>query len=181
MRVRLVFSMLAVAASLACSAQAQCKYDPIGSFFTDFQRNNLWPEPFVCPDRMAVRAPFEVMVRNGWIQQNMLGEHHFNNTDSSLNESGRLKLQWILTEAPPQHRTVYVRRGVTPEATVARIAAVRQAAAQLAGPSSMPEVVETTISPAGWPASRVDAIDRAFQQSTPAPRLSTNKSETSPK
>jgi hypothetical protein len=41
-----------------------------------YQRNHQWPWPYYCPDREAVRQPFEAMVANGWRRQNLLGPHH---------------------------------------------------------------------------------------------------------
>ena len=96
----------------------------------DVKRRQCWPDPFLCPDRAAVRAPFCAMVANGWRRQNMLGEFHFDPQSGQLTEAGRLKVQWILTACPEQHRLIYVHAAGTREETAARVAAVQQ----LAGP-----------------------------------------------
>lgn len=145
---------------------------PFQSMSVDFHRNNCWPEPFLYPDRAAVRAPFAVMVANGWRKQNMLADYHFDGTGLALNEAGKRKVQWVLTEAPEQHRTIFVHRAESPEKTSARVAAVQQLAASFMPAGQAPLIVETTVSPAGWPADRVDTIGRKFQSSTPEPRLS---------
>jgi hypothetical protein len=56
------------------------------------QENALWPWPYICPDRMAVRQPFEMMVCNGWRRQNLLGSHHFDPETNKLNTAGELQV-----------------------------------------------------------------------------------------
>ena len=70
------------------------------------------------------------MVANGWRRQNLLGEFHFEPQSGQLTEAGRLKVQWILTACPEQHRLIYVHTAGTREETAARVAAVQQLAAQ---------------------------------------------------
>ncbi|MGH7139833.1 MAG: hypothetical protein ACREHD_29185, partial [Pirellulales bacterium] len=71
-------------------------------------RNRCWPAPFLEPDRMAARAPFAVMINNGWRTQNTLGDDHFDTDTGLLNEAGELKVREILAYSPPEHRTVFV-------------------------------------------------------------------------
>lgn len=141
------------------------------SVVRDWKRNNCWPEPFFCPDRGHVRAPFVAMVDNGWQRQNLLGAFHFEADSGILNPAGEEKLRWILTEVPEHHRTVYVSRGAGPDETAARMASVEKSASQIVREGPIPAIVETSISSGGWPAERVDVINRKFQESTPAPRL----------
>ena len=110
------------------------------------------------------------MVANGWQRQNMLGEYHFESGTGQLTEAGALKVRWILTAGPQQHRIVYVHRAGTDEETTARMAAVFRLASQTT-PKDLPSVLPTSISDQGWPADRVDLIGRKFQASTPPPRL----------
>jgi len=137
----------------------------------DTKRRNCWPEPFLRPDRHAVRAPLAVMVSNGWRRQNLLADHHFIDQGGKLTEAGRMKIRWILTEAPLQHRTIYVHRADDPQITAARIDNVQQLAAQLVPEGALPLVLETSIPVRGWPAARADMIGRKFEASTPEPRL----------
>ncbi len=164
-----ILSTVTLTAVLAVSASAQ-KPGPIASVGKDSARNNCWPDPFVCPDRAAVRAPFVLMVQNGWRRQNLLAEHHFVDGQTELNEAGRIKVRWIVTEAPLQHRTIYVRRGDSLEVTAGRVASVQQWTSQVA-PGQFAMIEETSISAVGWPGERVDALERKFQSSTPDPKL----------
>jgi hypothetical protein len=141
------------------------------SVVRDTKRRNCWPEPFNCPDRQAVRAPFAIMVNNGWRRQNMLGEFHFEPTTGQLTEAGKLKIRWIVYEAPEQHRSIYVHIAKTTEETAARMEAVNLLVSTLVPQGEMPQIMQTAIADDGAPADRVDMIGRKYQSSTPVPRL----------
>src|SRR5690606_31767834 len=78
------------------------------------QINRAWPYPHVCPDREWAMAPFETMVQNGWRRQNLLGAHHFDEETRRLTPAGELKVQWTMTQTPPQYRQIYVERSINP-------------------------------------------------------------------
>jgi hypothetical protein len=140
------------------------------SIVVDTKRRQCWPAPFDGPDRATVRAPLATMVANGWRKQNLLGDYHFEAGTGQMTEAGRLKVRWILTSAPQQHRQIYVHVADSSEETSARIAAVRQLAAQIA-PHELAPVMPTAIPDDGWPADRVDLIGRKYQSIIPAPKL----------
>jgi hypothetical protein len=158
--------------SLGCASQVSA--DLISSFFNsiakDVKRRQCWPAPFAAADRVAVRAPFALMVNNGWRRQNMLGEFHFEQGTGQLTEAGRLRVRWILTAGPEQHRLIYVHTADNDSETSARMAAVQQLASQIS-PYRLPPVQATSIPDEGWPASQVDAIDRKYMSTQPTPRL----------
>lgn len=141
------------------------------SVVRDWKRNNCWPEPFVCPDRGFARAPYVAMVNNGWRRQNLLSGFHFEADTGKLNPAGEEKLRWILNEAPEQHRSVYVSRGMNSQETANRMASVEKAATQIAPDGPIAPIIESNLSPGGWPADRVDVINRKFHDSTPEPRV----------
>jgi hypothetical protein len=143
------------------------------SVVTDFKRNNCWPEPFVCPDRVAVRAPFHVMVNNGWQLQNTISDHYFDEATGELTVAGQNKVYWILNHAPKHHRVVYVQMSREPDITAHRLQTVQAIAAAYA-PAGTLAVVEPTINePPGWTAERVGYVSQAFAASAPAPTLPT--------
>jgi hypothetical protein len=155
---------------LACVVPAEAE-DFFQGIARDVKRRNCWPEPFTGPDRQATREPFAIIVANGWQQQNLVSGYHFQG-EGQLNEAGRLKVQWVLNEAPEQHRVIFVRRGANPQETAARIAAVQQCLAQSSYPGDPPvPILESRRSDDGWPADRVDAVGRKFQAATPDPKL----------
>jgi hypothetical protein len=136
----------------------------------DIVRNQCWPKPFVCADREAVRAPFMIQVANGWERQNMLSEYHFEPGTGELTEAGRLKVQWILLDAPQQHRVVFVHRSVDRAETAARMQQVMQYACRVV-PDAAPAVLETSMPDYGTPAQRIDLIGRKYQSAIPEPKL----------
>jgi hypothetical protein len=145
--------------------------DCLQSIPRDIKRRQCWPQPFDAPDRAAVRAPFATMVANGWRKQNLLGDYYFEPNTGKLNEAGSLKVRWIITEGPEQHRIIYVRVADSEEATAARIAVVQEQVARIAAKGSLVPVLPTTISDEGWPADEVETIARTYRKSTPVPRL----------
>jgi hypothetical protein len=135
-----------------------------------YRQNVLWPWPYVCPDRIAVREPFCVMVNNGWRRQNLLGPHHFKSS-TQLTTAGELRVHWIMTQAPPDRRTIYVERAIEPEVTAERLAAVRDYAARVVTDGQPAQVTETHLVSEGRPAAVVDATNVRFQESMPPPVL----------
>lgn len=141
------------------------------NFVAVTQRNNAWPEAFTPIDRTAARAPFVGCVAAGWRTQNTLADYHFEEDTGALKESGLIKVKKIMTEAPPEFRTIFVLRADAAQVTAARIGSVQEAAARFAVPGDHPRVGETYVAPRGAPAYYVVDIDRSFRESTPDPRL----------
>jgi len=140
-------------------------------FRDGFHKNHQWPKPFVYQDREAAIAPFEVMIHNGWKQQTMICDYHFQPDSARLTPSGESKLRWILRQAPEEHRTIYVQETASRKLTVARIDAVQQLAARQLPAGQLPAVVTTNTPADGTPAEEVDAVMRGYSKSAPAPRL----------
>lgn len=162
------FSLVALGCSTQVSAEILCA--AASSIARDIKRRQCWPEPFIHADRAATRSPFALQVANGWRRQNMLGDFHFEPSTGQLTEAGRLRVRWILTVCPSQHRLIYVHAAENAEETAARMAAVHQAMAQITPNSTVP-VMSTVLPDDGWPADQVDIIERKFRATMPAPRL----------
>lgn len=167
------------AAVLALGPAAPSKGFWLDSFFdhvhTGYKVNRRWPSPYICPDRAAVRAPFDVMVRNGWRRQNLMGSHHFNSEATELTRSGQLKVRWIMTQAPPQYRQVFVERSLDRSITDQRMSTVRafteQVAEQLALDQGPAPVSETQLVSEGRPAATVDYVNTQFRENMRVPEL----------
>lgn len=140
-------------------------------FHLDWQRMHSWPEPFDHADRELVRVPLIQMTDNGWRIQNTLGSHLFSSDENTLNQAGVLKLRWIVTQAPPHRRSVFVLRGLTPEATLTRVEQVQEQVARIIPDGSRPEVLLTDTIPTGGSGDYFDTVDQQRKQSIPAPRL----------
>ena len=136
-----------------------------------YRQNAQWPWPYVCPDRMAAREPFSIMVQNGWRRQNLLGAHHFTADGERLTTAGELKVRWILTQAPASFRDIFVERAINPQITAHRVVAARQYGQKVAIDGRTPVVEETYLMCEGRPASVVDQVNVRFQESMPPPVL----------
>jgi uncharacterized membrane protein YgcG len=109
------------------------------------RRSESWPEPFVLPDREAVRTPFRIMADNGWKQQNTMNEGFFDRETNELTVAGRAKLQRMLNELPPHRRQVYVLEGPTPQATTVRVTSVCKYLGELVPGQPLWPVMTTTV------------------------------------
>jgi hypothetical protein len=170
------FTLIASAAWLlllaaAPSAHAVWLDDTAHYIRRGYHRNEVWPWPFVCPDRVAVREPFCMMIDNGWRRQNLLGPHHFQPETNKLTVAGELRVRWIMTQAPPNRRSIFVERSLEPEITAERIAVARDYAAQVALEGQVPQVFDTHLQSEGRPASVVDGTNVRFYESLPPPML----------
>lgn len=165
---RTIFAAVAVALVIL---PAQAEAELFKRVKRDFNRNNCWPAPFLAPDRMAVRAPFAVMINNGWRTQNTLSDEHFDAETGLLNEAGELKVRDILSYSPPEHRTVFVLQARYDDMTAARNRSVSELLSRINGFSEGPAIAGTNIRPRGWPAENVSAIGTRFNATAPDPRL----------
>ncbi len=173
---RLLMLTLVAFTALAAVSQVQAQR-PSGwdSFWhhsgVSFKRMNHYPEPFIYADRDAAREPFRIMVQNGWQLQNTLGAHYFHPETQELTRAGELKVHTIVTQSPPQHRTVYVLRGNNEDVTSIRVDSVQQMVARAIPSGAMPAVVETGHELRGTPGEYVDSTYRNAQSGRPAPVL----------
>lgn len=138
---------------------------------TGYHRNEQWPWPYFCPDRDAVRQPFDAMIANGWRRQNLLGPHHFDAEKGTLTTAGELKVHWIMTQAPPERRSIFVERSLDPAVTEQRVEAARDYASRVATDGRTPQVSDTHLISEGRPAAAVDATYVRFNESMMPPVL----------
>jgi len=141
------------------------------NYWTDWHRNNAWMEPFVYPDRASVCNFNQLQIAKGWQLQNTLGDPHFEADNGRLSPTGMSKLRWILTQNPAQVRNVFVQRGLSDDVTTKRLAAVQQAAAEIArGPFADVLVSDTPIPTRSseWAVSN-NAWLTSYMQSIPHP------------
>jgi hypothetical protein len=169
-------SLLAVVAVFVTSAFVQSAdavwiEDSYHNIKRGYHRNVAWPWPYICPDRIAVREPFNLMVNNGWRRQNLLGPHHFKPETNQLTTAGELRVHWIMTQAPEERRSIFVERAGDPEVTAQRLAVVREYAAQVALDAQPPQTLETHLVSEGRPAAVVDATNVRFYESMRPPVL----------
>ncbi len=135
------------------------------------QENDVWPKQYLAADRANTQAPFNVMIQNGWRRQNLLGPHHFNHDCTALTDAGKLRVQWILTQPPAQHRQVFIERSLSDEITQARIAAATEFASTVIRDGSEPSIMDSHIMSTGRPATIVNYVNTTFRDNMPTPSL----------
>ena len=149
-----------------------CGYNGAGEACrAGYYANVNWPKSYIPSSRRAVCQTYTAMIQNGWRRQNLLGHYHFDSNTNELTEAGKLKVNWILSQAPVDHRSVFVQRGVNEEQTAARIAAVHGNAANMSPAIGPIDVNDTHIVTEGHPAGAVDHTFVSFRENQPLPVL----------
>jgi len=136
-----------------------------------YDANVDWPKHFVPPARRAVCDTYAVMIENGWRRQNLIGNYHFDQDSNELTQAGKLKVRWILTQAPVERRNVFVERGMSQAETANRIASVQDWASSVHTDHGMVSVSDTHIVSEGHSAHVVDSIFVGFHEHRHAPKL----------
>jgi len=140
-------------------------------FWRDYDRNNCWPQPFVHVDRAAALQPWAMMEAKGWQRQNLLGAHHFVPNSAELSPAGKLKVEWILTQAPANRRVIFIERSAGGPLTAGRIETLHRVANDLSLPGQPVAIFESRMMTEGWPAEAVDRTNVRFLESRPTPAL----------
>jgi uncharacterized membrane protein YgcG len=137
----------------------------------DWHRNNMWPQPFIVADRIAVCEPFAIQMNNGWRLQNTIGDAYFDPNSQELTVAGQTKVKWIVQQAPISRRTVFVLVNEDQEATKTRVSSVQQAVGRftIKGPPAEVQLTDRDIT--GGSGEYYDSVDRALKGSVPVPRL----------
>lgn len=158
--VLLVFVTVHSVSHAQCASGRNCGYEQsIGQRFCAVSNvNQQWPKIYIPKARNSVYSAYDAMISNGWRRQNLLGTYHFKDQSNELTQAGKLKVDWILTQAPVQHRNVFVQRGVTELNTTARIASVQEYATNLDSRLGPVHVNDTHIVAEGHRASSVDRV-----------------------
>lgn len=162
-----------------CGNQRCCYGSPSEAFHAAYCANVNWPKLYIPAARSSVCQTYNAMINNGWRRQNLLGDYHFNPDTNELTDAGKLKVNWILTQAPAHRRNVYVQRGFSEEQTAERIAAVQSNAAGKSPAIGPVNVNDTHIVAEGNLASTVDSVFVGYQSNRPAPVLPSSSSSAS--
>jgi hypothetical protein len=141
------------------------------AFHAGYHMNVDWPKLYIPAARQSVNSVYASMVNNGWRRQNLLGDYHFSPDTNELTRAGEMKVKWILTQAPPQHRTIYVQRGEDESQTAARIASIQVSGENLSPSVGLVQVNDTHLVAEGHPAMVVDSMFVSFQTNRPPPVL----------
>jgi len=166
--------VLGTASSISFAQQScrQCQPPSLGQkFCAGYDANVYWPRLYIPPARRSVCATYNAMVNNGWRRQNLLGDYHFNNDTNELTSAGKLKVNWILSQAPVERRNVFVQRGSKSLQTTARLSAVHDYADNMSPSVGQIEVNDTHIVAEGHAASSVDSVFVGYEANRLPPVL----------
>ncbi|NOX53561.1 MAG: hypothetical protein GXP27_03825 [Planctomycetes bacterium] len=136
-----------------------------------FHGAHYWPYPYNYEDRFIVRELVRRQVANGWVVATTLYDYHFDPDTNELSRSGRIRLRWILENAPPSRRMVFVQATDPKIASQTRLESVKKEMVRLVGADDVPPVMLRVTSPLARPAEEVRAIRDAELQSQPEPRI----------
>ena len=163
---------LATVVTVACSTSAHAGWNEFWHRVElDFHRNVCWPEPFIHADRDVLHEHYAVYERAGWQRQNTLGSNHFHPESNHLNSAGTQKLLEVITQTPPERRTVFVLQGVDENMTATRIDSVQRAVAALLPDGELPSVVRTHVPPVSRPGDQINRVDQQYHTNQPSPQL----------
>lgn len=133
-------------------------------------RNDAWPKPFDCWDRVAYHRIFEPMIHAGYESQNVLGNQHFDPQTNQLNGLGRATVSSIMQNMPAHRRQVYISQLPQQDIVAARLSHVTEVVETWYGQSAaQTQVAISDALPAVVPGFRASAITRGMIESTPAP------------
>ena len=168
----LALTCQAVQAQCGQYGQCGCEQPTIADLYkSGYAANVIWPRQYVPASRRGICQTYAVMINNGWRRQNLLGDYHFESETNELTRAGELKVNWILTQAPPDRRQVFVQRGMDVDQTAQRIEAVNALASNMSPAVEMVDVTDTHIVAEGHPAGAVDNMFIGFQTNQPPPVL----------
>jgi len=159
-------------ASFAQQSCGHCQGPSLAQLFrAGYDANKDWPRIYIPPARRSVCSTYDAMINNGWRRQNLLGDYHFNQETNELTNAGKLKVNWILTQAPVQRRSVFVQRGQKELQTTARISAVHDYAGNMSPNVGQVHVNDTHLVAEGHRASSVDSVFVGYDANRAAPML----------
>lgn len=136
-----------------------------------FHAAHYWPYPYTQEDQAFVREMSRLHVESGWMTVTTLYEYHFDAHSHELNRSGKLKVRWIVHNAPEQFCKIFVQSTESVDTNNARLESTRLALAGIATGGPVPHVSLLYTEPLGRPATEIDRIRRAELDSQPTPRI----------
>ena len=159
---------------LASTTSAQAGWNEFWARYrVDYRRNAAWPEPFNSTDWRVAREPFEIQKNNGWRLQNTIGSLLFNRDTNEVNSAGEQQIKWIVNQAPPNRRAVFVLRGDSDEQTAQRVDSVQRTVSKYVPQGELPPILLTNQDQIGGSGEYFQKIDDALKNSMPSPRLNT--------
>lgn len=133
-------------------------------------RNDAWPKPFACQDRMAYYSVWDVMINQGYAQNCVLGSQHFKPESNELNQAGLLKIANLMQNMPSDRRNLLVARDGNDMLAQSRIDHVNQVVRTYHGHAAENMMIGITdMQPAMMSGVQADAIAKGHLEGLPSP------------
>ena len=123
-----------------------------------FHATHYWPYPYNIRDQDDVRLVMQTQVANGWATATTMYEYHFDPTTHLLNTAGQQHLAWIITQAPPAHRHIFIASAGDQASNQVRLQSVQKTVAGYSGGESAMPITLRSTGPLGRPATEVEQI-----------------------
>ena len=135
-------------------------------------RNDAWPKPFNCADRQLYHEIWAPMINEGFEEQCVLNETHFDSGTHELNRFGLHTVAGIVQNMPSHRKHVFVTQDADETITQARLANVQTTLQTYYGqiaPSA--QVSLSTKQPAFISGVRAETISNKFISGQPVPNI----------
>jgi hypothetical protein len=133
-------------------------------------RNDAWPKPFACHDRMAYFAVWDPMINQGYASHCILSQDHFQPENNELNEAGKRKIASIMQNLPTERRQLWIVRDPTSSISQARLENVNEIVQTFYGQSALHTTIAfTDRQPATISGGQADAISKRQLEGMPVP------------
>lgn len=86
-----------------------------------YARNDAWPKPFNCQDRMAYYSVWDAMIGQGYAQNCVLSAEYFDPETNELNQAGLSKIATVIQNLPSDRRQLLISRDANDTVTQARL------------------------------------------------------------
>jgi hypothetical protein len=134
-------------------------------------RNRAWPKPFDCADRQLYFSIWEPMIDAGFEKHCTLTEAHFDPETGDLNKYGQTAIAGIMQNMPRQRRTIFIHRDIDQQSSDQKMNVVRETVQTWYGPEAATSIAFTDKMPTRSSASRIETINRLYNDGTPPPLL----------
>lgn len=133
-------------------------------------RNDAWPKPFACHDRMAFFAVWDPMISQGYAHHCILCAEHFNSDNNQLNQAGQLKVAGIMQNLPADRRQLWIVRDQNTDISQARMDSVNHTVQTFYNQSAAEtSIAFTERQPAMISGIQADTVSKRQLQGLPAP------------
>lgn len=136
-----------------------------------FQRNQAWPNPFVCWDRTAYLSIWQQMYSSGQAYDCTLCDSHFDRGTGQLNRLGERKLQVVMQNNPEWQRGVLVAPTRDPQLSQQRLEVVRESVRQWYGDAYAAQVAFSNVVPEPASGARIQAINVGYGAAMQPPTI----------